>query len=306
MHLGSAIGIMNAHAVLALIYSQTANILAMNIQATTQKDRPIAKIVGAFATDPYHLPRYYLTSLLLMSALDSLLWFYAGQHDGSLASYHVLFVIAGLYCGGWSATALHNASHRSFKPRWLNRIAGELAGIHQLYGHRGFHTAHKLHHVYPDDDDFDPNKPCQHHFIYYALDMVPQLNRMLSKVFFLLWDNTPKHRWIWRLNSVIALASISANLLFWYLLLGPLGFILFFIPSWIYSQIIFAQLNYYTHRPSTEHPGHYDILNLNHSRYYQLSNTLFSGFFYHKNHHQYPFLANPAHTHQLNQQGRHG
>lgn len=82
------------------------------------------------------------------------------------------------------------------------------------------------------------------------------------------------------------------RLLFWFLLLGPVLFLAFYLPSFVTVALVNAHFNYATHRPRED--GTVEILNLNHNFLYHFLNFCGHGFYFHKNHHLKPWLFNPS------------
>jgi len=85
---------------------------------------------------------------------------------------------------------------------------------------------------------------------------------------------------------------VAGNLLFWYMLLGPAAFIFFYIPSFIANYMLVADVNYSAH-PKDPATLETQPANLNDRFYHKICNALFSGIYYHANHHRKPLLFNP-------------
>lgn len=148
--------------------------------------------------------------------------------------------------------------------------------------------------MHPDDPIEEPHAPISLTYPQYALTMVARLNRCLSRNCFATWGNERKYQKIWQLNPYCGLFGLIARILFWYLFLGTAGFLFFFIPSYLFNNILFTHLNYYSHRPHSKENGNFEILNLNHNLYYKFMNSIFYGIYFHKNHHLKPSLSNPC------------
>jgi stearoyl-CoA desaturase (delta-9 desaturase) len=82
------------------------------------------------------------------------------------------------------------------------------------------------------------------------------------------------------------------KLVFWFLLFGPTGFVFFFIPSFISYFLGFGHLNYISHLPDQD--GHIRIKDHRDGWYYKVMNVITSGGYFHKSHHEKPWLYNPS------------
>ena len=72
---------------------------------------------------------------------------------------------------------------------------------------------------------------------------------------------------------------------------GPIGFALFFLPSYVTQLAFYTHFNWATHRPLGD--KRYGVFNLHTGLYYQIANAMLLGFYYHKNHHLQPGMINP-------------
>lgn len=251
-----------------------------------------------FRKSPGYLPYYYLLSFVVVSITDIVLLFFHSGNSGilQLTPYDIVYSLAGIYIGGLSLVFIHNASHNSFAPDspWINRLIGEIAGHHQLYGFLGWKTAHAIHHHYPDDQERDPHPPGKLGFWQYFIAMRKMLGATLTEYYLDTWENNSKYKRMWILNNLCGFLGLWVRLLFWYLLLGPKLFIVLYLPSYLSNMYFSTQLNYYAHVPVPEKEGSFEIINLNHNFLYKFMNTIFFGLFFHKNHHLKPYLFNPA------------
>lgn len=247
-----------------------------------------------FYHDPYLHIRSFITSLALAAALCALL--YSVRPPEFLWTFepqlwHALLIPLGIYVGGISAVFIHNATHGSFKGKLLNEFCGTLAGIHQLWGYMGWKFIHLMHHHYSDNIEMDPHPPKGKSFAAFTRDMFIKSSAKVSERYREHWGMTRRTRILHHSLLVIFISMAICHLAFWYLLLGPVGFVFFYIPSYIYNHFIFSHINYYAH-PENE-AGNTEAANLNHNWYYKLSNMLFCGIYFHGNHHRKPLLFNP-------------
>src|SRR5262249_50620715 len=105
------------------------------------------------------------------------------------------------------------------------------------------------------------------------------------------WGTGARTRWMHKALLIIFLGMTASNLVFWYLLVGPVGFLFFYVPSYITNHLLFSHINYYAH-PKDE-SGQTTPGNLDHNLYYNAANALWFGIYYHDNHHRKPQLFNP-------------
>lgn len=206
--------------------------------------------------------------------------------------WHALLIPLGIYAGGISAVWIHNATHGSFANPRINALCGYIAGIHQLWGFMGWKLIHLLHHMYSDDVAHDTHPPKGLTFWQFGRQMFVYSSACVSKRYREHWGSTPATRFLQRANLVVFFAMAAANLVFWYLLLGPIGFVFFYVPSYVANHLLFIDINYTAH-PADPVTGHTSAANLNHNLYYKIANALWFGIYFHGNHHRKPLLFNP-------------
>ena len=211
-------------------------------------------------------------------------------------AWHWLLVPLAIYLGGLSAVWMHNASHGSFKNRFVNRLCGEIAGIHQLWGFTGWKLIHLLHHMYSDRVEHDTHPPKGYTFWQFTRQMFVYSSACITKRYREHWGDTPSTLRLQRAGLAMFAAMALANLAFWYLLLGPVGFVFFYVPSLVANHLLYAHINYRAH-PANE-SGETAPVNLDHALYYKLANAMWHGIYYHGNHHRKPMLFNPKHMPQ--------
>ena len=278
-----------------------------------------------FRKDPFFLQRYTVISFMILSILclvmgliNSHLWpwlfvavlfahssfwsvlmawlvaivFCFSTLDSISVSSIVLSVIAGLYVGIWSNVLIHNASHQMIKPRWLNRLVGELTGLQVLSGFPGFAVLHMEHHIHSDDHDLDPHPNLPGQTFWQYIDGTRQrLRQTFSRMYQQTWKNHPEYWGSWKKVKWLLPLNRFLRAAFLLLLLGPREFTFFFITSHVTTQLAFAVINYYSHERQPQ--GHVEIKNLDHNWIYWILNRGFAGAFYHRNHHLNPKLFNP-------------
>lgn len=205
--------------------------------------------------------------------------------------WHLALVPLGLYFGGLSAVWMHNASHNSFKSPVVNAICGYTAGVHQLWGFLGWKLIHLLHHHYSDINDMDPHAPEGRTFWQFTRIMFIKSSVHISRRYREHWGDTAKTQLLQRVVLVVFTAMVAANLTLCYLLLGPAGFVFFYLPSLVVNHLIYVDINYTVH-PKDEN-GNTAPANFNDTLYHKLANFLFFGIYFHANHHRKPLLFNP-------------
>lgn len=251
-------------------------------------------LLKRFYTDPYLHIRSFALHLVFSVALVSALFavrppeFY-GYH---WAWWHPLLILPGIYIGGISAVFMHNATHGSFRPKWLNKLAGELAGLHQLWGFVGWKLIHLMHHHYSDDLRYDPHPPADYSFPQFMKHMFLKSSLKITERYRDHYGETPRTVWLHRVLKPVFLTMAACNLVFWLLLLGPAGFLWFYVPSYAFNHWLFSHINYYSH-PKDEAGTTYAV-NRNDTPYHWLANLLWFGIYFHGNHHRKPLMFNPG------------
>ncbi|MDA0349008.1 MAG: fatty acid desaturase [Verrucomicrobia bacterium] len=205
--------------------------------------------------------------------------------------FYLLGFPLGAYLGVQSGTLMHNASHGNLRPKWLNRVCGELCGLHQLPGVPGWWVTHKIHHQNPDDPKRDPHPPMGLTFWQFVRQMKQTMRTVMTNNFFDQWGESKETKRIWGMVDFTLPINRYLRALFMLLLFGPAIFVFVWIPSYLVNIIFYAHLNYATHQPNED--GDYEILDLNNSWYYRFMNVIGQGCYYHKTHHWKPTSINP-------------
>ncbi len=216
----------------------------------------------------------------------------ASFYHFSFSIWHLLLIIPALYVAGISTIWMHNASHGSFKNPVINRMCGEIAGVHQLWGFFGWQFIHTVHHMYSDREVGDPHNPKGKTFWQFTKNMFLHSSNEITRRYRDHWGSTTRTFILRQCVYLTFTGMVLAHLVFWFLLLGPEGFIFFYIPSIVANHIFYAHINYYCHPVNTE-TGNTAPANLDGNWYYKLCNTLFYGIYYHDNHHRKPKVFDP-------------
>jgi len=242
---------------------------------------------------------YHIKSFASHAAFALALCFlFYNLHDNNFYEFHfsplraVLYIVLGIYVGGLSAVFIHNATHNSFPNKWLNELAGQISGIHQLWGFMGWRIIHLFHHQYSDRNDRDPHPPKGKTFWQFLRGMFFLSSVSISERYREQWGvNRKTHILHYGVIILFHIMAIS-YLLFWFFLLGTEGFIFFYIPSLIWNHLFFASINYHCH-PANPETGETQATNLDENLYHKISNAIWFGIYYHGNHHKKPTLFNP-------------
>ncbi len=249
----------------------------------------------SFYQDPYLHIRSFVINLLFSAMLCWLAYSFHSPdfYSFSLQGWELLLIPLGIYAGGISAVAIHNASHGSFPAPWLNRLCGHIAGMHQLWGYFGWKFIHMLHHQYSDRDGADPHPPKGLSFAAFTRRMFWDSSAQVTKRYREHWGMTRRTAALRMCVYISFTAMAAVNALFWYLLLGTEGFVFFYLPSYVFNYVFFAHINYYAH-PETSQDGRTAPANFMNGWYYKAANWFFFGIYYHENHHRDPTLFNPS------------
>jgi stearoyl-CoA desaturase (delta-9 desaturase) len=183
---------------------------------------------------------------------------------------------------------IHNATHGNF-PRLLNRIVGELLGFIVFVRYASWQIVHLRHHAHSDEPKLDPH-PTFPSFLRSFFGSILSVERQLQDSYCEIWGETPENRSKEAFRARVSYGTNVMLSLAWYLFLGPVGFFAFWLPCNLLAAAFVAHFNWATH--NGEQGRDFRPVNLNHG-YYRLGNLLFTGIYFHKNHHARPHLFNP-------------
>ncbi len=261
--------------------------VVLNMTLGNAENVLIYSLISFFMISPN--PRVQLIVLLLCSLVTVFLY------KVTLLNI-VLMILLGAYWGGLMTVLIHNTSHEIIKPRWLNRVFGEIASFFLTIGFINFLYIHILHHVHSDEEK-DPHPNIEGLNL---IDYLASMGRNVSKVF---KNYLPNQVCKGPLQYKLLVLSVLLNKLLIFqiflLIFGPKVFTFFNLTCIISSQFLFAYINFYTH-PNKDH-GRNELINLDESYLDKSLNRLFFGILYHDNHHKYPKAANPMKYAQSNQ-----
>ena len=246
-----------------------------------------------FRKDPYFFFKYFFAHMVVL--LGVFAWVYHVRHPFSetisFQAFHFALIPLAILAGVQVPALLHNAVHFNIKPRWLNEVLGEVCGFFVLFGLGPFRISHFLHHAFADTK-FDPHPPEGHSFFHFLT--TTQLNTIvvIARKYIDLHGNTKKSWAILVSEMGFYYVGLVTRLLLWFWILGPTLFIVTFVPAYVTNVLIFAHINFATHKTLAD--GTVEIVNLNETLYHKTVNLLGSGVYFHRNHHKYPHLYNPA------------
>lgn len=201
---------------------------------------------------------------------------------------------------------IHNCSHGNF-PKAINRLVGELCGVIVLTRYASWEIIHRRHHKYSDDAEHDPHPitPDASGYLPFVWKTIVNVETQLQRQFYELHGgDTPENRTFERRRAYTSYATNLVLIACWWVFLGPIGFLFFFLPA---SVIGFLHLNHFNwsthnaHERHAENPEFYPV-NLDHG-YYWLGNRIWFGIYYHANHHKQANLFNPM-TYEAHQRAR--
>ena len=183
---------------------------------------------------------------------------------------------------------IHNATHGNF-PRWVNRTVGEILGFIVFVRYASWQIVHLRHHAHSDDPTKDPHPNYPSYFVSFFRSIVT-VERQLQDSYCEIWGETEANRRYEAFRARVSYGTNIALALAWYLFLGPFGFFALWLPGNILAALFVGHFNWATHNGSAGKA--FRPVNLD-SGYYWLGNRLFTGIYFHANHHQRPHLFNP-------------
>lgn len=184
---------------------------------------------------------------------------------------------------------IHNASHGSLRPRWLNRPVGELMGLFQLSGFPDWQITHVLHHTYTDDPVLDPHPPLNKGYWEFTTGMRASVVSAYLESFFRYFPRNQESMAAVRMFARYSKLSHALKMILMFVILGPVLFSWFFVPSIAAKMLQFSWLNWAGHR---RHDGAQGAQDLEHG-WYRVANFFSFGLYAHDSHHRAPALFDP-------------
>lgn len=243
---------------------------------------------------------YALTVFLMFPSINVLLFasfsiFLVGA-SGLYFPYHISYFMLlplAFMISLTSGSLIHNAAHFNFKPKWLNKVIGELLTFHHLLG-GGFQLwafQHNIHHRFPDDPEKDTHPPLHQSYWSFVNRLKITIERALRGEFENNFGSSDNTKRLWTLSSLFVPVNrfLRASVLL--TVFGAKLYSLFLIPSFISIVLMTAHFNFVTHRPNLD--DDFDILNKNENIIFKMINMISFNMYFHKNHHLKPNLINP-------------
>jgi len=183
---------------------------------------------------------------------------------------------------------IHNATHGNFA-RWANRGLGELLGFIVFVRYASWQIVHLRHHAHSDDPSTDshPNHPS---YLRSFVRSIVTVERQLQDSYCEIWGETRENRRDEAFRAKVSYGTNFALAALWYLLLGPVGFFAFWVPGNLLAAAFVGHFNWATHNGEARRD--FRPVNLD-AGYYWLGNRVFTGIYFHANHHRRPHLFNP-------------
>ena len=251
--------------------------------------------MNQFKRNPNFLLYYCMKSVVLFALLDFVLLQTFNLRGLSLTfaphGWEFFLPLLGVFLCGLPSSIMHNCAHKNIKPSWLNQWIGEFCGTVMLYGFRGFALAHIFHHIHPDDPSKDPHPPREKNFLPFVLSPIKATLDVVENSYYEHFGNTVASRKNIKLQLIFFNVAIALRLAFWFLLLGPIVFVLAYLPVYAANIVIFAHINFAAHRVSED--GRSEIIDIDHNGYYKFVNCVSFGGYFHKSHHLRPRAFDP-------------
>lgn len=135
----------------------------------------------------------------------------------------------------------------------------------------------------------DPHRHSDLNFWQFAGRMTPRSNSKIRERYREHWGESERTRLLLSqaFYRFLSLSLVASNLLLWYMLLGPMAFLFFYIPSFVTNYLVVVDVNYTAH-PKNGGTGETKVANLNTRLHHRLGNLLWFGVYFHANHHRWP------------------
>lgn len=189
---------------------------------------------------------------------------------------------------------IHNCSHGNF-PKAINRLVGELCGIVVLTRYASWEIIHRRHHKYSDDPERDPHPvtPETAGYWKFTWNTIANVESQLQQQFYELHGESEQNRKFERRRAVTSYLTNVVLIACWWVFLGPIGFLFFFLPASIIGFLHINHFNWSTHNAMKPEEGFYPV-NLDEG-FFWLGNRIWFGIYYHGYHHKQANLFNPMH-----------
>lgn len=221
---------------------------------------------------------YFIVSCLVFH-------FFNPTHHTSVMTL-TLLVLFGILFGFVHSQLVHFCSHNLFRPKWVNRFLGEILSLQFFGTFLGFTVLHLEHHAYADDRTKDPHSNEGEGFFRFFIKLTQTMAIGFEKIYFKHHGQRINSKKEWMKYKRLVPTRCFSRAVFLILLLGPVGFLFFFLPSMLSNYWVFGHLNYYSHLRKED--GTVEILNLNKKLSHKILNIFTLGAYNHANHHKAP------------------
>ncbi len=250
-----------------------------------------------FKTDLQELALYFVPILLVSMAstkttgtglvLGAVILFFQQR----TFSPHYLFYASAAVIITFPLTALyHGASHLSLRPRWLNRMIGEMIGFWHMSSLDEWSIIHAFHHTYSDDLENDPHPPAGQSFIQFTKNTAKNIGASFAKHF--IKSHGVESLMNLKVVSKLILARQVLLSILWFQLLGPELYIYFFAVNIVFKKVHYAWFNWVTHITIN---GKVEVVNLDSGLYWFVNRISFN-LYNHGSHHLRPGVLKPQAT----------
>ncbi|MCE3012804.1 MAG: fatty acid desaturase [Proteobacteria bacterium] len=195
-------------------------------------------------------------------------------------------VLGGFFYGLVHSQVVHFCAHWLLRPRWLNRLLGEILSMQFFGTFLGFTIVHLEHHAHADDLSLDPHPNQAEGFFNYAIRLHGTMALNFKRLYFNLHGTTQDTERLWKTYLFLRPTRLFSRVIVLLLALGPKGFLFFLLPSMLLNHWVFGHLNYYSHIRKPD--GTVDIQNLNQKTLHKVLNFFTLGAYHHADHHRSP------------------
>ncbi|MBX3272587.1 MAG: fatty acid desaturase [Sandaracinaceae bacterium] len=258
----------------------------------------MSSIAASLTTSPFaqfrRHPTFYVwyDSFYAVAALTGALALIQSGWQGLLPElhlWHLGLLPPALYVMIMAHVFVHNASHGNF-PKAINRLMGELTGALVLTKFASWEIVHRRHHRYSDDPVRDPH-PAERGYWRYAINTLINVELQLRQEYYDTHGDTAQTRRYERWRARLSFVSGVCMLFFYFLLLGPSGFFLVYLPAFVGAALFVIHFNWSGHNA---HRPEYPIApaDLDYG-WFWIGNRIFFGIYFHGTHHKLAMLFNP-------------
>lgn len=238
----------------------------------------------------YLVPMIFLsTAGILTSGFGLLTGLALYHHQNGFELYHLAFAAAALLVTFPVTSLYHACAHEAVRPRWLNRLLGEICGLIHTSSLDEWSVIHSYHHRYADDPARDPHCPRGKSFVHFASTTGKEIKESFVSHYFEAHPESEASRANLQATMTSMFVRQQLLTLFWFLALGPAAFLYFFGVNIVLKKVHYAWFNWATHVQRESKP---EIINQNRGVYW-LVNLISFNLYFHKNHHLHPAVFNP-------------